>query len=425
VANLPSDFRFADQRAAGAQCRHCNNEVRFGESIAVCPRCGGVNHEACWLKHDGCGSYECAPARRVWSTDDQPTMRITDADLAAAPLRPPRRGVPFSTMADAYSFAPTPSRTNGWAIASFVTAVAGILMFGVITGVVATVLGSIAIGGIQQSRQKGMWLALTGIFLGLFDVVGWVVFLAIVLSSPRTELSLSEFDPDPAALENMPAPINRAMRANVLIETQFGWNRSGIGSGVILRIAGGRAIIVTNRHVVDPNFSATAPARASVREDAGKLRVKLLGQLPQPGEVLWIAPDGIDLALVGVAAHTANATAAVWQEKPRLAIGDEVFTIGNPQHLDWSATRGVISQFRMQTCGATKVRVIQTDAAINPGNSGGGLYNKDGRLIAINTWTNDKRAAEGISFSIAFETLLKLNPPPLQTAADSKRKEGP
>ncbi len=355
-------------------------------------------------------------------------MRITTADLAAAPLPPPRRGIPFATVVDAYPFAAAPRRTNGWAIASLVTAVAGIPMFGIITGLVATVLGSIAIGGIQQTRQKGMWLALTGIFLGLFDVIGWIVFLSIALSSlnsPRPNLALSDFDPDPAALENLPPAINRAMRANVLVETRFGWGRSGIGSGVILRIAGGRAIIVTNRHVVDPDFTATAPARASAPQDAGKLRVKLLGQLAMPGEVLWIAPDGIDLALVGVAAHTADATAAVWQAKPRLAVGDEVFSIGNPQHLDWSAARGVISQFRVQTCGSRKVRVIQTDTAINPGNSGGGLYDKQGRLVAINTWTNDKRASEGISFSIAFETLLKLDPPPLRAAGEPKRKERP
>jgi S1-C subfamily serine protease len=102
-----------------------------------------------------------------------------------------------------------------------------------------------------------------------------------------------------------------------------------------------------------------------------------------------------------------------------------VFSIGNPQHLDWSAARGVISQFRVQTCGDRKVRVIQTDTAINPGNSGGGLYDKQGRLIAVNTWTNDKRASEGISFSITFQTLLKLDPPPLRSSADSKRKERP
>ena len=36
-------------------------------------------------------------------------------------------------------------------------------------------------------------------------------------------------------------------------------------------------------------------------------------------------------------------------------------------------------------------------------------------LIGINTWTEDKRFAEGLSFAIAFDTLLKLDPPPLRS----------
>jgi serine protease Do len=55
--------------------------------------------------------------------------------------------------------------------------------------------------------------------------------------------------------------------------------------------------------------------------------------------------------------------------------------------------------------------VIQTQAAINPGNSGGGLYDKEGYLIGINTWTSDKSISEGIGFAIAMESLLELVPP--------------
>ena len=202
----------------------------------------------------------------------------------------------------------------------------------------------------------------------------------------------------------------------MLIETRIGWG-AGIGSGVILRIDDGKALVVTNRHVVDPSFSSPAPARTPLPGGNGHLRVKLLGQLGQPGEVVWIAPDGIDLALVQVAAHTAEARTAPWRRKPRLAVGDEVFSIGNPHHLDWTHTRGTISQFRTQSRGARTVRVIQTDAAINSGNSGGGLYDKEGTLIGINTWTEDKRFAQGISFAIMLDTLRQLDPPPLRAPA--------
>ena len=62
-----------------------------------------------------------------------------------------------------------------------------------------------------------------------------------------------------------------------------------------------------------------------------------------------------------------------------------------------------------------KISLIQTDTAINPGNSGGGLYDQEGMLIGINTWTNDKRFSEGLSFALAFGTLLSLDPPFLGT----------
>ena len=132
-----------------------------------------------------------------------------------------------------------------------------------------------------------------------------------------------------------------------------------------------------------------------------------------------MAPDGIDLALVSVGVISKEPKAVPWQRKQALMAGDEVFTIGNPQHLDWSLTRGAISQFRLMNCGGRKVRLIQTDAALNPGNSGGGLYDKEGVADRHQHLASDKRFAEGINFAIAFETLLNLHPPLLQAGGRS------
>jgi serine protease Do len=101
---------------------------------------------------------------------------------------------------------------------------------------------------------------------------------------------------------------------------------------------------------------------------------------------------------------------AVWDAKPKLTVGESVFAIGNPHGLGWTHTRGDLSQLRLQYKGAQEVRILQTSAPINPGNSGGGLYDSQGHLLGINTWTKDKRFAEGLSFSIAFHTLLPLLP---------------
>ena len=84
-----------------------------------------------------------------------------------------------------------------------------------------------------------------------------------------------------------------------------------------------------------------------------------------------------------------------------MKVGESVFAIGNPHRLGWTHTQGVISQLRTQDFDLHRVRVIQTQAAINPGNSGGGLYDHEGYLLGINTWTADKSVSEGIGFAIA------------------------
>jgi serine protease Do len=95
-------------------------------------------------------------------------------------------------------------------------------------------------------------------------------------------------------------------------------------------------------------------------------------------------------------------------------VGLSVFAIGNPYRLGWTHTQGVISQMRTQDFDSHRVRVIQTQASINPGNSGGGLYDHEGFLLGINTWTTDKSLSEGIGFAITLDSLLELAPPSLE-----------
>jgi serine protease Do len=105
-------------------------------------------------------------------------------------------------------------------------------------------------------------------------------------------------------------------------------------------------------------------------------------------------------------------------------VGKGVFAVGNPHGLGWTHTEGVISQLRLQDRGGWRIRIVQTSAAVNPGNSGGGLYDKNGMLIGINTWANDRRVSEGISFAIAFDSFLALKPPQLELLRGSEDADG-
>lgn len=399
----------AQPREIGAACPHCQRHVEAGDRVTACTACDAVHHAGCWQTHQGCGAYECAPPRRVFQTGGRADIYITAGQLEAArPLpKPPRPG------SASLPPPPLPARSGvlPLAVVSFAVAAAGILLLGIVTGIVAVALGALALGRIQQTRQPGTAWAVSGILLGLADVVGWIVLLAFMLPVVRPGIEMDEFELDPAVLQNVAPAIGRALRANVWLETRASmlpFGSRAIGSGVIVALAGGQALIVTNRHVVDPDFADGDP---SSKTSGAEVSVRALGQLPVAGRLAWVAPAGIDLAVLAAPIHSSDARAVAWLEDALPAMGEEVFSIGNPQGLGWTHTRGTVSQVRARSYGDRRITMIQTDTAVNPGNSGGGLYNQQGMLVGINTWTNDKRVSEGLSFAISLKSLLGLDPP--------------
>jgi len=146
--------------------------------------------------------------------------------------------------------------------------------------------------------------------------------------------------------------------------------------------------------------------------------------VPVLAKVEWIAPYGVDLAIISAPVLAEEVQEAHWDRDATPHIGDEVFAIGNPHGLGWTHSAGDISQVRRQKHGDYNLRLLQTTAAINPGNSGGGLYDSEGRLIGINTMTSDKRFAEGLGFSISLPTLLELAPERLDLPVKNPKGAG-
>ncbi len=419
-------------REHGAVCLHCRQEISAGDQTLICPECGSVHHSGCWDSYGHCGSYECTPSRSTTTHENSmlvtgnTPIRITGNDLDhATPLPQARPAAVASGPAISIPVGPDPQsrRWNKLAIVSLVVALVGIPLYGFITGLVALVIGAVSLIGRNSFRRRGLALAVLGIVIGIADFIGWAIYLGHDLVPFNTLTRLDDFEPDPDALNQLPATINRAMKANVLIQSST-LTQTGIGSGVILKIADGKALIVTNRHVVDPGFEGSS---GNTIEELGDLMIKMIGQPATAARAVWVAPDGVDLALVSVPVVSSEVLAAIWKTIPGIKIGDAVFAIGNPHGLGWSHASGDVSQLRRQTTGATRVRVIQTSTAINAGNSGGGLYDKQGHLVGVNTWTQDKRVAEGLSFAISFQTLLELVPArfavPRQQAPDDDHSE--
>ena len=212
------------------------------------------------------------------------------------------------------------------------------------------------------------------------------------------------------------------------------------GSGVIFELdkERGDAYVLTNYHVV---YNADAALKS---EDAWKkdIYVYLYGAMdyicykPNKNSPNYQVQfnDGISATYVGGSIYydvailkisgseylkNSEATQVKFGSSDDLAVGEKVYTIGNPAGAGIAVTNGLLSvdseeiklamdvKIRKETSGffgATNYtyekgsqyfdyRVLRTDAAINGGNSGGGLFNADGELIGI---VNAKTADESI-----------------------------
>lgn len=176
---------------------------------------------------------------------------------------------------------------------------------------------------------------------------------------------------------------------------------AGTGSGVIYKIDGNEAYIVTNYHVI---------------EDAQKLDITLADGTKK--EATLVGGDvWTDLAVIKVDAKDIK-TVAQFGDSDTLKQGEPAIAIGNPLGFDFygSVTTGVISGTErsvpvdLDGDGSEdwESEVIQTDAAINGGNSGGALVNINGDLIGINSMKIAAESVEGLGFAIPINTVIPV-----------------
>ncbi len=215
-------------------------------------------------------------------------------------------------------------------------------------------------------------------------------------SSSPLELTEAEAAPAYNAEEQNNIAVYKKVTASVvnITSTTLVYNffygavpQQGQGSGFILDKAGH---VLTNYHVI---------------QGANRgIKVQLSNKLTYSARV--IGADRVhDLALLQIDAP--NLQPVTLSDSSNLAVGQEVYAIGNPFGLSGTMTHGIISSIRSirSADGAPIEDAIQTDAAINPGNSGGPLLNSHGEVIGINTMilSNADQNA-GIGFAIPINT---------------------
>lgn len=176
---------------------------------------------------------------------------------------------------------------------------------------------------------------------------------------------------------------------------------AGEGSGVIYKIDGDTAYLVTNNHVV---------------ENADSLKVKLADGTTEDGEL--VGRDAVsDLAVVKISSKNVK-SAIKFADSDATKVGSIAIAIGSPlgSKFSNSVTQGIISgQSRIVPMDLDKdgqadieTTLIQTSAAINPGNSGGALLNKDGDLVGINSSKFSNVDVEGMGFAIPSKEVQRV-----------------
>ncbi len=397
---------------AGNTCPFCQETISAGQLIIACPGCGSIHHETCWTHKNGCSSYHCDQAVRMENPSRPADFVLTFEEVAAAPPPPPPRKPRLPQEVAAAYLPPAPTRTSRMAIAA--VCVAGLSLVGVVgvlksmvevimlgialafLGMALSVIALIRIGKVEN-RISGMPLAVGGTLAPVALVIIYFVLLGASLSTKmhqqRVNLQLLENLPTEEKLDKMPAGVANAMRSNVVVRVASGLEQS-FGSGILVNLSGHQAYILTNKHVI-----GSAKSGVQVLFYTGEESM---------ATVAWEAPEGVDLAILSCQVIALKNFRLLQIAPEQVSIGQQVFAVGNPMGLSWTYTEGTISSHRRTAGGPHGIDLYQTQTPINSGNSGGGLFTRDGQLVGINTLTEDKQTAEGLSFAIGTTTFLDL-----------------
>ena len=188
------------------------------------------------------------------------------------------------------------------------------------------------------------------------------------------------------------------------------------GSGFFINHNGLK--IITNWHVVESakNVKLWLKPNPMVGED-----FLLRNHDWYSGKVVKINKQK-DLAMIEAKGIPKKIKGIMFEKYSKINVGETVFAIGHPGGLIWSFSDGRVSQvrpnYRWRYEGSMHTaNVIQTTTAINPGNSGGPLFNKQKKLVGVNTFT---ATGESLNFAIAVDDLVKFINEAKQEDIDSK-----
>jgi hypothetical protein len=174
-----------------------------------------------------------------------------------------------------------------------------------------------------------------------------------------------------------------------------------LGSGFFVK----ENVIASNFHVI---------------EGASRGYAKLVGQKTKYDITGVVGLDTKhDLALLAV--ENATAPALKLGDGSKVAVGDTVFAVGNPQGLEGTFSQGIVSGIREFDTNS----LLQITAPISPGSSGGPVVDSEGKVVGVAVATF--KGGQNLNFAIPEKHLDELlqkagKPEPLASKTTKGRK---
>jgi hypothetical protein len=197
----------------------------------------------------------------------------------------------------------------------------------------------------------------------------------------------------------VPALFGRVSPSVVIVEVVHG-DEHVQGSGVVI----GSGQVVTNEHVV------SGARNVEVRQGSSKWTA-----------TVEAADSKHDLAILSLKSF--DLPRVSMRPSSALVVGERVYAVGAPRGLELTLSDGLISALRhdkpekgTQAPADGGPALIQTSVPISPGSSGGGLFDAQGRLIGITTFS--AVASQNLNFAHPTEWIEALRAPKLAGGSD-------
>jgi len=200
--------------------------------------------------------------------------------------------------------------------------------------------------------------------------------------------SLSPKDAETAVLSDN-SVYEKIVPSVVIIFSFRGATPIKAGSGFVLDR--GHRVIVTNEHVICGASIVRVRTHDGWTSDVTRViavdKKRDIAVLPLPQALAGMR--GLRLA----------------QTPPK--VGDSVFALGSPKGLEFTFTKGIVSQFRrnFEPYGS----VVQTDVSLSPGSSGSPLVDRHGQVVGVNTLASLAVAeAHNLNFAVSAEEIAAV-----------------